>query len=142
VIEHNSTLGFISHLSTWTISVWVTYVISTYSLSSFSLMLSRCLAISTWPSVSMLISLSRPNKLSSITPRVYSHKFLTSLAHSLLSDIFRSHAFSKMLPLVCSGMESLELLFISFFIVAITTSWKMTRTTPTSLSLKEKSFST
>jgi len=62
-----------------------------------------------------LLSLSILNKLSSITPRVSSKKFLTYLAHSLLSNILRSHAFNKMLPWVYSEMESLELLPISFF---------------------------
>jgi len=47
-----------------------------------------------------LLSLSILNKLSSITPRVSSKKFLTYLAHSLLSNILRSHAFNKMLPWV------------------------------------------
>jgi len=68
--------------------------------------------------------------------------FLTSLSHSLLSDIIHSHAFSKMLPLVCSGMESLELLPTSFFVMAITASWKMTRAAAASLYFKEMSSST
>jgi hypothetical protein len=37
-------------------------------------------------------------------------------------------------------MEIMELLTISFFVVAITTSWKATQATPAYLSLKEMSF--
>jgi hypothetical protein len=142
MIEHNCILGFINHLSTWTMSVWLICDILARSFSSFSLIFSRCLAISIWPSVPMLLSLSRLNKLSSIKLKVSSQEFLTSLVCSFLSHMFRSHAFSKMLPLVYSGMEILELLPISFFVVAMTASWKTTQAAPASLSLKEMSSST
>jgi hypothetical protein len=81
-------------------------------------------------------------KLSFIRPKDSSQEFLISLAHSLFSDILCSHALSKILPWVCSGMESLELLTTSFFVAAITSSWKATRADLASLSLKEMSSRT
>jgi hypothetical protein len=39
--------------------------------------------------------------------------------------------------MVCSAMDNFELLTVSIFVVAITTSWKATRVTSTSLSLEE-----
>jgi hypothetical protein len=47
-----------------------------------------------------------------------------------------------MLPLVCYGIDKLELMAISSFVVDLTASWKETQAAPASLSLKEISFST
>jgi hypothetical protein len=51
--------------------------------------------------------------------------------------MFYSQTFSRILPLVCSVMDNFEVLTISIFVVAITTSWKVTRAALASLSLEE-----
>jgi hypothetical protein len=51
--------------------------------------------------------------------------------------MFFSQTFSKILLLVFSAMDNFELLTVSIFVVAITTSWKVTHATSTSLYLKE-----
>jgi hypothetical protein len=100
-------------------------------------MSNKCLAILIFPSVLALLSLSRSSKPLLIKENVSSQKFFTSLALPLLSDMFCSQTFSRILPLVCSAMDNFELLTVSIFAVAITTSWKATRATSTSLSLEE-----
>ena len=135
--EHNCKLGYTSHLSTWTISTYLIWDISTCSFSTFYLMSNRCLAILIFPNVPTLLSLSRSRKLLLIKENISSQKFFTSLALPLLSDMFSSQTFNRILPLVCSAMDNFELLTISIFVVAITASWKVTCPAPTSLSLEE-----
>jgi hypothetical protein len=135
-MEHNCKLGCTSHLSTWVISTWIIWDIPTCCSCMFSLMSNKCLAILIFPSVPTLLSLSRSSKPLLIKENVSSKKFFTSLALPFLSDMFYSQTFSKILPLVCSAMYNFELLTISIFIVAIIASWKATRATLTSLSLK------
>jgi len=136
-MENNCKLGCTSHLSTWVISTWLIWDIPTCCSCMFSLMSNKCLAILIFPSVPTLLSLSRSSKPLLIKENVSSQKLFTSLALPLLSDMFCSQTFNKILPLVCSAMDNFELLTISIFVVAITTSWKATCATSTSLSFKE-----
>jgi hypothetical protein len=103
----------------------------------FSLMSNRCLAILILPSVPTLLSLSRSRKLLLIKENVSSQKLFTSLALPLLSDMFYSQTFNRILPLVSYAMDNFELLTISIFVVAIKASWKVTRAALASLSLEE-----
>jgi hypothetical protein len=137
MIEHNCKLGCTSHLSTWVISTWLIWDIPTCCSCMFSLMSNKCLAILILPSVPALLSLSRSSKPLLIKENISSQKFFTSLALPLLSDMFCSQTFNKILPLVCYAMDNFELLTVSIFVVAITTSWKATRATSASLSFKE-----
>jgi hypothetical protein len=136
-MEHNYKLGYTSHLSTWVISTRLIWDIPTCCSCMFYLMSNICLAIFILPSVLALLSLSRSIKPLLIKEKVSSQKFFTSLALPLLSDMFCYQTFSRILPLVCSVMDNFELLTVSIFVVSITTSWKATRATSTSLSLEE-----
>jgi hypothetical protein len=137
MMENNCKLGCTSHLSTWFISTWLIWDIPTCCSYMFSLISNKCLAILIFPSVPALLSLSRSSKPLLIKENVSSQKFFTSLSLPFLSDMFCSQTFNKILTLVCSMMDNFELLTISIFVVAITVSWKVTRATLTSLSLKE-----
>ena len=124
MMEHNFKFGYTSHLSIWVISTWLIWDISICCSSMLSFMSNKCLAILILPSVPALLSLSRSSKPLLIKENVSSQKFFNSLALPLLSDMFYSQTFSRILPLVCSTMDNFEVMTISIFIVALKTSWK------------------